>query len=324
MDYTTNLKLPLLVPNQAGKEIMHNEALVILDNIVQNGIISKDLSIPPENPNTNDIYIVGANATGTWEGKDNQLAFFDNGWRFIEPREGFTFWINDKDKLYCYNGTNWQEITSSDSSTTSKINELQNLSLCGINATANNENKLSVKSDYVLFDNNGNNSKIKVNKAIETDTASHLFQNNYSGRAEFGLIGDDNFTLKVSSDGEIWNNAFIVNKETGNIDFKGNVTMNGSYIGDNIIPSDNYVDIPTSTSGSVYIAPNNGYILAIGKSTSSVGSLCFENTKTLLSSRSNVYNNDNEIRVFLPCKIGDNIKIVHNINITIFRFIYAN
>ena len=30
------------MPNQAGKEITHNEALIILDNIVQNGIISKD------------------------------------------------------------------------------------------------------------------------------------------------------------------------------------------------------------------------------------------------------------------------------------------
>lgn len=230
MDYTTNLKLPLIVPNQAGKEIMHNEALVILDNIVQNGIISKDLSIPPENTNTNDIYIVGANATGTWEGKDNQLAFFDNGWRFIKPREGFTFWINDKDKLYCYNGTNWQEITSSDSSTTSKINELQNLSFCGINTTADNENKLSIKSDYVLFDNNGTNSKIKANKAALTNTVSHLFQNNYSSRAEFGLIADDNFTLKVSSDGENWNNAFVVDKETGNIDFKGEITQNGNAI----------------------------------------------------------------------------------------------
>ena len=227
MDYTTNLKLPLLIPNQAGKEIIHNEALIILDNIVQNGIISKNLSTPPENPNTNDIYIVGQNAIGYWENKDGQIAFFDNGWRFIEPREGFIFWINDVNKLHCYNGINWVEISSSGSSITD-ITELQNLSLCGINTTADIENKLSVKSNSILFDNNGTNSQIKVNKASESNTASYLFQNNYIGKAEFGLIGDDNFTLKVSSDGEIWNNAFTVDKDTGNIDFKGEITQNGN------------------------------------------------------------------------------------------------
>ena len=107
MENTTNLKLPLLIPNQSGKEITHNEALIIIDNILQNGIIDKDLTTPPENPNTNDMYIVGKGAIGKWEGKDNYLAFYDNGWRFIEPREGFTFWVNDEDKLYTYNGSKW-------------------------------------------------------------------------------------------------------------------------------------------------------------------------------------------------------------------------
>ena len=107
MESTTNLKMPLLVSNQSQKEIIHNEALIIIDNILQNGVIDKDLTTPPSNPNSNDIYIVGASATGAWSGKDNQLAFYDNGWRFIEPREGFTFWINDEDKLYTYNGSKW-------------------------------------------------------------------------------------------------------------------------------------------------------------------------------------------------------------------------
>ena len=269
MENTTNLKLPLLIPNQSGKEITHNEALIIIDNILQNGIIDKDLITPPENPNTNDMYIVGEGAIGKWEGKDNYLAFYDNGWRFIEPREGFTFWVNDEDKLYTYNGSKWiatiqvgSDIENNNSTTPTtppitKLSELedveiieatqynilqhngekfintsnlQQLSMVGINTQADENNKLSVKSDYVLFDNNGNSSKIKANKATETDTASHLFQNNYSGRAEFGLIGDDDFTLKVSNNGESWNNAFVVDRATGNVDFKANITQNGQNI----------------------------------------------------------------------------------------------
>ena len=256
MENTTNLKMPLLVSNQSQKEITHNEALIIIDNILQNGVIDKDLTTPPSSPNTNDIYIVGASATGTWSGKDNQLAFYDNGWRFIEAREGFTFWVNDENKLYSFDGSNWIETLStllpsqnlnglSDVSVSSanqydilqhngtnfvNTKEVQNLSLVGINTTANSTNKLSVKSDSVLFDNATDDSRVKVNKSSSSDTASHLFQSNYSGRAEFGLIGDDNFTLKVSSDGTNWNNSFVVDKATGNIDFKANITNNGNSI----------------------------------------------------------------------------------------------
>ena len=305
MENTTNLKLPLLIPNQSGKEITHNEALIIIDNILQNGIIDKDLTTPPENPNTNDMYIVGEGAIGKWEEKDNYLAFYDNGWRFIEPREGFTFWVNDEDKLYTYNGSKWiatiqagADIENNNSTTPTtppitKLSELedveiieatqynilqhngekfintsnlQQLSMVGINTQADENNKLSIKSDYVLFDNNGNSSKIKANKATETDTASHLFQTNYGGRAEFGLIGNDDFTLKVSNNGETWKDAFVVDKATGNIDFKGEITINGENINNssnnsNITSSDYIIERFLSEDGlSWYTKYNSGWI----------------------------------------------------------------
>ena len=304
MEETTNLKMPLLIPNQSGKEITHNEALIIIDNILQNGIIDKDLTTPPENPNTNDMYIVGEGAIGKWEGKDNYLAFYDNGWRFIEPREGFTFWVNDEDKLYTYNGSKWiatiqvgEDIENNNSTTPTtppitKLSELedveiieatqynilqhngekfintsnlQQLSMVGINTQADENNKLSIKSDYVLFDNNGNSSKIKVNKATETDTASHLFQNNYSGRAEFGLIGDDDFSLKVSSDGSVWNNSFVVNKNTGDLSIEKNLFLSQE-AKENLVsmfmPSSQYVDLSvTSGTNNFGTAPDNGYIV---------------------------------------------------------------
>lgn len=258
LEKTNNLKLPLLIQNQAGKEFTHNEALIILDNIVQNGVIDKDLTTPPTEPDTNDTYIVGINATGTWEDKDNQIAFYDNGWRFIEPREGFIFWVNDEDKLYTYNGTNWQEIITGNNN----ITELQNLSLLGINTTADINNKLSVKSDCVLFDKATDSSKIKVNKATATDTASHLFQDNYSGRAEFGLVGNDDFTLKVSSDGTNWNNSFVVDRATGNIDFKGTITNNGNSIGGNNNESYNQ-----SFTQNGYVILPDGLIIQWGQAT---------------------------------------------------------
>ncbi len=71
MENTNYLKLPLLIPNQSGKEITHNEALVFIDNILQNGAIDRHLQIPPASPNANDLYIVANGAGGDWEGKDN-------------------------------------------------------------------------------------------------------------------------------------------------------------------------------------------------------------------------------------------------------------
>ena len=105
-EYTERLKLPLLIPNQSGKEITHNEALIIIDNLLQNHVMSKSLNTPPDSSNSGDIYIVSNNATGDWFGKENQLAIFDNGWRFLEPINGMLFYILYENCFYVYKD-NW-------------------------------------------------------------------------------------------------------------------------------------------------------------------------------------------------------------------------
>lgn len=71
----------------------------------------------------------------------------------------------------------------------------------GINATADATNKLSVNSSAILFNHNGTDVRVKLNKALVSDTASFLFQDGFSGRAEIGLVGSDDFQFKVSPDG---------------------------------------------------------------------------------------------------------------------------
>lgn len=298
MEETTNLKLPLLIPNQSQKEITHNEALIIIDNLMNNGVKDKDLTTPPENPSQNDLYIVGVGASGEWEGKDNQLAFYDNGWRFCQARQGTKYWVIDENCIYVFNMTSWSKFSGGEGGGSSGSGEggatslsqlddvllssiskddilkfnggsfvnsksLNNLEGVGINCEFDEDNKLMVKSDYVLFDNNGGDSKIKANKSSTTQTASHLFQNNYSGRAEFGLIGNDDFSLKVSSDGSEWKEAFVVDKTTGNIDFKGEITKNGENL--NNFDLNNYLKIPQSIDSSQIgyfqlLNTTNGYI----------------------------------------------------------------
>ena len=59
---SSNLALPYLSPSQAQKHITHNEALQILDAVVQLAVLASDLGTPPAAVNTGARYIVGASA----------------------------------------------------------------------------------------------------------------------------------------------------------------------------------------------------------------------------------------------------------------------
>jgi hypothetical protein len=61
---------------------------------------------------------------------------------------------------------------------------------------------------------------VKINKNAAGDTASLLFQSGFSGRAEFGLVGDDDFHVKVSPDGSSWNEGFVINRTSGGVTIK--------------------------------------------------------------------------------------------------------
>lgn len=72
-----------------------------------------------------------------------------------------------------------------------------------------------MKSAALLFDNTGAGVQAKLNKHGASDTASLLYQDNYSGRAEIGLTGDDDLHLKVSPDGSSWTSALTIDRTTG-------------------------------------------------------------------------------------------------------------
>ncbi|MBX9588440.1 MAG: DUF2793 domain-containing protein [Hyphomonadaceae bacterium] len=87
--------------------------------------------------------------------------------------------------------------------------------LFGINATADPTTRFAVAAPASLFDHAGNGHQHKINKNAAGDTASILFQTGYSGRAEMGTAGDDNFRFKVSADGSSWTEAIIIDRATG-------------------------------------------------------------------------------------------------------------
>lgn len=96
---------------------------------------------------------------------------------------------------------------------------VQSVAELGVGTSADATNKLAVASDAVLFTTVTGDHRTKLNKAAAANTASFLFQDNWSGRAEFGLIGNDNFTLKVAPDGSAWKTALTFDNTSGAASF---------------------------------------------------------------------------------------------------------
>jgi hypothetical protein len=59
-----------------------------------------------------------------------------------------------------------------------------------------------------------------LNKAAPTDTASLLFQTGFSGRAEMGTSGSDDFAIKVSPDGNTFRTALSIDADNGAVQFQ--------------------------------------------------------------------------------------------------------
>ena len=86
-------------------------------------------------------------------------------------------------------------------------------------ASADATNRLSVNTPAVLFNRETDDIQVKLNKAAAGDTASFLFQTGFSGRAEIGLVGDNDFQFKVSPDGSSFFSGILIDKDNGLVDF---------------------------------------------------------------------------------------------------------
>ena len=190
MANSTNLTMPFIEAAQAQKHVTHNAALQLLDTVVMLSVLDRDLAAPPVSPADGDRYLVAASATGAWSGRDGKIAAWQDGaWTFHTAKEGWFAWIADEDILAVYNGASWVGGAT------------QNASLLGVNTTADATNKLAVASSAVLFNHAGSGVQVKLNKNTGGASAGFLFQTGFSGRAEIGCLGNDDFTFKTSTDG---------------------------------------------------------------------------------------------------------------------------
>jgi len=96
MSATARLALPYIAPQQAQKQVTYNEAMGLLDVLVQPVVKSRTITAPPSSPAPGDVYIVAPAATGAWSGKDGRLAVWrDGAWDFRTPGTGWLAYVED-------------------------------------------------------------------------------------------------------------------------------------------------------------------------------------------------------------------------------------
>ena len=102
--------LPLLQPGQAQKEVFHNEALSLVDLLLEAAVEGSPSAAPPATPDIGQCWIVAAAATGAWEGQEDRIAgWTGGGWRFLAPQPGTRVWDKAAGLWLHWNGSGWSD-----------------------------------------------------------------------------------------------------------------------------------------------------------------------------------------------------------------------
>lgn len=117
---TPDMGLPLIAAQQNQPEVTHNEAVRLIEALL-NGVLSAGDTAPPGSPAEGDAYIVGASATGAWAGRDDHIAvYIGAAWLFIPwvddagatiaigaRHEGLRVYVRDIDAWMLWTGSAW-------------------------------------------------------------------------------------------------------------------------------------------------------------------------------------------------------------------------
>lgn len=223
MTNTAKLGLPLIQPDQALKHVTHNEALHALDLLCQIQLEQLDATTPPDPATVGKAYALADVPNGEWGDHGGEVAFYtDAGWRYAVPQDGWLAWNMVDQSLYLFEAGGWTSFLA-------RFDELNNLNLLGLGATADSYNKLLAKTPSSLFsaeypaDGGSGDTRVTLNKAALGNAAILALQSNWSNRMEMGLLNDDNLTLRLSPDGSAWATLFKGNAQTGQLELPNGV-----------------------------------------------------------------------------------------------------
>lgn len=310
-DTSAHLSLPYLMASQAQKHVTMNEALRLLDGIVQLSVLDRDLTAPPASPADGARYIPASGATGAWAGWDGNVAYWvDGAWLKLVPQIGWIAWVADEGILIGWTGTAWQAVGGSSDPSFNTV---------GIGgAVGDATNRLSISAPATLLNHAGAGHQVKINKNAVGDTASLLYQTNWSGRAEMGLAGNNDFSIKTSLNGSAWRDSFVINNATGYTAIGGGtptreLTIYGGSPGIALTRSNGFVfDISWGSSVvnmDSYVASGPAFISINPRATDGVspsGFRFFRSTETTGGATFDIYRGDNSpaIRTRIDTSIG--------------------
>lgn len=222
-DTSARLNLPYLAAGQLQKHVTLNQALTRLDALAQTAVISRTTSAQPASPTDGDLYILPGGATGVdWSTRaaGDLMRAETGGWTRIAPVEGMIALVLTPPEAIVRRAGAWSPLPVDPASVA------QNLTRLGLNTTADATNPFSARLNKALWtaleagSGGDGDLRMTLNKEGAADVLSILFQSGYGGRAEFGLIGDDDVRLKVSPDGSTWHDALAVDADTGTVRFE--------------------------------------------------------------------------------------------------------
>ena len=238
-DHSARLALPYLAAGQMQKHVTLNEALTRLDALVQTAVLSCTTTTQPDDPDDGALWILPAAATGPdWSTRPEGalMRAEGGGWTMIEAGDGLAVLVLDTDEVLIRHGGAWVALGT-------RLGEAQALTRLGVGTTADASSPFTARLNTALWtaldaaSGGTGDLRLTLNKETAGDVLSLLFQSGYGGRAELGLVGDDDLRLKVSDDGAGWHEAFAVDRATGRTTFalgasRRSVTVfaaNGSY-----------------------------------------------------------------------------------------------
>lgn len=218
---STRLKLPLIEAAQSLKHITHNEAIELLDIFTHLTLSGLAVTTPPGSPAVGDCVDIGNSATGDFAGMDGKIGCYTiGGWRFVDPFEGVRAYDLSAGSMLVYASGDWQAIFS-------------NIDMLGVNTSADSTNKLAVRAEAALFtaietgSSGSGDVRLVINKEAAGNNGSIIFQTGYTGFAEFGLSGDNNFSIKSTPNGSSWSTGLTLNASANRVDFAKSPTAAG-------------------------------------------------------------------------------------------------
>lgn len=100
---------PMLSAGQAQKEVAHNEALTMIDLLLNPVVEAVDALSPPLAPVEGQGWIIGGAPEGDWLGRAGEIAWWTTGgWRFFKPFDGLRLWVREAAHAATFADGHWE------------------------------------------------------------------------------------------------------------------------------------------------------------------------------------------------------------------------